>query len=330
MRKFLNDPRSAVDDALAGFAAAYPDIVRYDREHRVVVRAGGPVPGKVGIISAGGSGCEPLHNGFVGHGMLDAACPGEIFTSPVPDQLLAASAFADSGAGVLQVVLNYPGEVMNFKLVALDTADQGALVESVRVNDDVAISDPARRRGLAATVVVEKLAGAAAERGEPLDLVARVARRANERARSFGVALSSCTPPAIGRPIFDLPDGEIEVGVGISGEPGHRRAEIRSARELAELMLDPVLADLRPARGADVLLLVNGLGGTPAMELFTLHGAFDELLREAGLRPVRRLVGNYVTSLDQLGAAVTVVELDDEMTALWDAPVLTSALRWGL
>ncbi len=329
MRKFINEPINAVRDALDGFAAAHPDLVRFDRESRVMVREDAPVPGKVGLISAGGSGCEPLCNGFVGLGMLDAACPGEIFTSPVPDQLTAAMQAADSGAGVFQVVLNYPGEVMNFKLVALDSADEGMAVESVRINDDVAIPDPARRRGLGATVLVAKIAGAAAERGDDLRSVAAIGRRVNDRSRSFGVALSSCTPPLIGRPIFDLPDGEIEVGVGISGEPGIRREALRSARELAAVMLEPVLDDLAPAPGAEVLIVLNGLGGTPLIELYLLYGEIEALARSRGLSPARCFVGNLVTSLDQAGASVTVLELDDELRALWDAPVRTAALRWG-
>lgn len=329
MRKFLNDPADLVRESLIGLAAAHGDLLRYDPQDRILVRADAPVAGKVGLISAGGSGCEPLHGGFVGRGMLDAACPGEIFTSPVPDQIMAATRAADGGAGVVQIVKNYPGEVMNFKLVALDFADEGMAIESVRVNDDVAVPDPTRRRGLGATVLVEKIAGAAAERGDDLQAVAAVGRRVNDRARSFGVGLSSCSPPAIGRPIFELPDGEIELGIGISGEPGARRDAMRSARELAAMMLAPVLADLCPAGGAEVLLLVNGLGGTPLIELYLLYGEIERDLREAGLTPTRSLVGNYVTSLDQAGASITVLELDDELTELWDSPVHTAALRWG-
>jgi dihydroxyacetone kinase-like protein len=329
VRKFLNDPAELVSESLAGFAAAHADLLRYDADDRIIVRRDAPVAGKVGVISAGGSGCEPLHGGFVGRGMLDAACPGGIFTSPVPDQMMAATLAADGGAGVVQVVKNYPGEVMNFKLVALDSADEGIPVESIRVNDDVAVPDPARRRGLGATMLVEKIVGAAAERGDDLQAVAALGRRVNDRARSFGIALSSCTPPALGRSIFDLPDGEIEVGVGISGEPGVRRETMRSARELAATMLEPVLGDLRPGTGADVLLLVNGLGGTPLIELYLLFAELDRLLRADGLTPVRSLVGNYVTSLDQAGASLTLLELDDELAALWDAPVRTAALRWG-
>ena len=330
MRKFLNDPADAVVESLSGFGAAHRDILRFDGEKRLIVRSGAPISGKVGLISAGGSGCEPLNGGFVGLGMLDVACPGEIWTSPVPGQLMAATALADGGAGVLQVVLNYPGEVMNFKLVALDSADDGRLVESVRVNDDVAIPDPERRRGLGATLLVQKIAGAAAERGDDLATVATIGRRVNDRARSFGIGLSSNTPPAMGRPLFELPIGEIEIGVGISGEPGIRRESMRSARELATTMVEPVLADLEPAPGADVLLLVNGLGATPTLELYLLYGEIDRELRDAGLVPTRSLVGNFVTSLDQAGASITVLELDDELTALWDAPVNTAALRWGV
>lgn len=330
MRKFLNDPSYAVAESLVGFGAAHQDILRWDPDQRIVIRADAPVPGKVGIISAGGSGCEPLNTGFVGPGMLDVACPGEIFTSPVPGQLVRATALADGGAGVFQVVLNYPGEVMNFKVVALDSVDEGRPVESVRVNDDVAIPDPERRRGLGATLLVAKIAGAAAERGDDLPTVATIARRVNDRARSFGVGLSSNTPPARGRPIFELPLGEIEVGIGISGEPGIRREPMRSARELAAMMVEPVLADLDPSPGADVLMLVNGLGGTPLIELYLLFGEVERDLRARGLALRRGLVGNYVTSLDQAGASITVLELDDELTVLWDAPVNTAALRWGM
>jgi dihydroxyacetone kinase-like protein len=329
-RKFLNDPAEVVGESLAGFAAAHRDLVRFDTRERILVRADAPVPGKVGLISAGGSGCEPLHGGFVGRGMLDVACPGEIFTSPVPGQIMAASQAADSGAGVLQIVKNYPGEVMNFRLVAMDSADEGRDVASVLVNDDVAVADPRRRRGLGATVLVEKIAGAAAERGDDLEATARIARRVVEHARSFGVGMSSCTIPATGQRIFDLPAGEIELGVGISGEPGVRRATMRSARELAAIMVDAVLSDLCPASGADVLLLVNGLGGTPQSELYLLYGQIEQRLRNHGLRPTRSLVGNYVTSLDQAGASITVLELDNELTALWDAPVHTAAMRWGV
>ena len=332
MKKFLNDPADVVTESLAGLAAAHGDLLRYDAEARIVVRAGAPVEGKVALVSGGGSGHEPLHGGFVGRGMLDAACPGEVFTSPVPDQMLAATKAVDGGAGVVHIVKNYTGDVMNFKLAAEDAADEGIAVESVLVDDDVAVKDSlytAGRRGVGATVLVEKIAGAAAERGDDVQTVAAIARRVNERARSFGVALSSCTPPAAGKTIFDLPDGEIELGIGIHGEPGRRREQIRTAREIVEVMTEAVLSDLAPADGARVLPFVNGMGGTPQIELYLLYGEVERQLRAAGLIPVRNLVGSYITSLEMAGASLTVLELDDELLSLWDAPVHTPALRWG-
>jgi dihydroxyacetone kinase-like protein len=332
LRKFLNDPEAVVRESLVGLAAAHGDLLRYDADAQIVVRAGAPVAGKVALVSGGGSGHEPLHGGFVGRGMLDAACPGEVFTSPVPDQMVAATKAVSSGAGVVHIVKNYTGDVMNFKLAAEDAADEGIEVESVLIDDDVAVQDSlytAGRRGVGATVLAEKIAGAAAERGDDLASVAGIARRVNERARSFGVALSSCTPPAAGTPIFDLPPGEIEVGIGIHGEPGRRREPIAPARDIAATMVEAVISDLQPASGSRVLTFVNGMGGTPALELYLLYGEVDRLLREAGVEPVRNLVGSYITSLEMAGASVTVLELDDELLSLWDAPVHTPALRWG-
>jgi dihydroxyacetone kinase-like protein len=332
MRKFLNDPADVVKESLAGLAAAHPSILRYDAEAQILTRADAPVSGKVALISGGGSGHEPLHGGFVGKGMLDAACPGEVFTSPVPEQMLAATKAVDAGAGVIHIVKNYTGDVMNFKLAAEDAADEGIAVESVLVDDDVAVQDSlytAGRRGVGATVLLEKIAGASAERGDDLNTVTTIARRVNDRARSFGIALSSCTPPAAGKPIFDLPEGEVEVGVGIHGEPGRRREPLRSAHELAQEMVDAVIQDLQPTEGARVLAFVNGLGATPALELYLLYGEVDRLLRGHGLQPSRNLVGSYITSLEMAGASLTVLELDDELEALWDAPVNTAALRWG-
>jgi dihydroxyacetone kinase-like protein len=331
MKKFLNDPADLVDESLTGLAAAHGDLLRYDAQARIVVRADAPVTGKVALISGGGSGHEPLHGGFVGRGMLDAACPGEVFTSPVPDQMLAATKAVDGGAGVVHIVKNYTGDVMNFKLAAEDAADDGIEVESVLVDDDVAVEDSlytAGRRGVGATVLVEKIAGAAADRGDDVEAVAALARRVNERARSFGVALSSCTPPAAAKPMFDLPDGEIELGIGIHGEPGRRREHMRTAREIVEVTLEAILSDLKPA-GSRVLAFVNGMGGTPQIELYLLYAEVDRQLREAGLEPVRNLVGSYITSLEMAGASVTVLEADDELVSLWDAPVHTAALRWG-
>jgi dihydroxyacetone kinase-like protein len=332
LNKLLNDPSQVVKESLAGLAAAHGDLLRYDADAQIVVRADAPVQGKVALVSGGGSGHEPLHGGFVGRGMLDAACPGEVFTSPVPEQMLAATKAVDGGAGVIHIVKNYTGDVMNFKLAAEDAADEGIDVESVLMDDDVAVQDSlytAGRRGVGATVLAEKLAGAAAERGDDLAAVTAVARRVNEKARSFGIALSSCIPPAAGKPIFDLPDGQMEVGIGIHGEPGRRREPVSSAHEIAETMVEAVVSDLQPAQGAKVLPFVNGMGGTPSIELYLLYGEIEAALRKAGVEPVRRLVGSYITSLEMAGASLTLLELDDELTALWDAPVHTAALRWG-
>src|SRR4051812_37961030 len=249
MRKLLNDPVEAVRESLAGLAAAHGDLLRYDAEAQILVRTDAPRQGKVALVSGGGSGHEPLHGGFVGVGMLDAACPGEVFTSPVPDQMLAATKAVDGGAGGVHLVKNYTGDVMNFKLAAEDAADEGIDVESVLIDDDVAVQDSlytAGRRGVGATVLPEKIAGAAAEGGDGVAAVAGIARRVNERSRSFGIALSSCIPPASGKPIFDLPEGEMEVGIGIHGEPGRRREPLGSAHEIAELMVEAVVSDFAP------------------------------------------------------------------------------------
>ena len=332
MRKLLNDPDSVVKESLTGLAAAHGDVLRYDAENQYVARVDAPVQGKVALISGGGSGHEPLHGGFVGRGMLDAACPGEVFTSPVPEQMLEATKAVDAGKGVVHIVKNYTGDVMNFKLAAEDAADEGIGVESVLIDDDVAVQDSlytAGRRGVGATVLAEKIAGAAAERGDDVAAVAAIARRVNERARSFGIALSSCTPPAAGKPIFDLPVGEMEVGVGIHGEPGRRREALATAHEIADLMVEAVVGELAPASGARVLPFVNGLGGTPLLELYLLYGEIERGLRAHGLEPARRLVGPFITSLEMAGASLTLLELDDELLSLWDAPVHTAALRWG-
>ncbi len=333
MKKFLNEPGDIVKESLAGLAAAHGDLLRYDEAAQIVVRSDAPVRGKVGLVSGGGSGHEPMHGGFVGRGMLDAACPGEVFTSPVPDQMMAATKAVDGGAGVVHIVKNYTGDVLNFKMAADDAADEGIEVESVLTDDDVAVQDSlytAGRRGVGATVLLEKIAGGAAERGDDLKAVAGVGRRVNERARSFGVALSSCTPPASGKPMFDLPDGEMEFGIGIHGEPGRRRGPVVSAHEIVETMLEAILSDLKPAEGAKLLAFVNGMGGTPLIELYLLYNEVDKQLRAVGLQPTRNLVGSYITSLEMAGASITLLELDDELTALWDAPVHTPALRWGV
>jgi dihydroxyacetone kinase-like protein len=333
MRKFLNDPEQLVKEALVGVELAHSDLLRFDRENQLLISKSAPRQGKVALISGGGSGHEPLHGGFVGVGMLDAACAGEVFTSPVPDQMLAATKAVDGGAGVVHIVKNYTGDVLNFKMAADEAADEGIKVEAVVMDDDVAVQDSlytAGRRGVGATVLAEKIAGAAAERGDDLAAVAGLVRHVNERARSFGIALSSCTPPASGKPIFDLPEGEMEVGIGIHGEPGRRRAPLGTASEIAELMVEAVISDLKPASGANLLVFLNGMGGTPQIELYLMFAEVEARLSKAGYKTTRSLVGSYITSLEMAGASLTVLELSDATTALWDAPVNTPALRWGV
>ena len=330
VKKFLNNPEEIVPESLAGLAAAQPDLVRVDFENQVVIRKDAPAKGKVALVSGGGSGHEPLHGGFVGLGMLDAACPGAVFTSPVPDQMLAATKAVDGGAGVIHIVKNYTGDVMNFKLAAEEAADEDIEVESVLTNDDVAVEDSlytAGRRGTGATVLVEKIAGAKAEAGGSLAEVAAVGRKVNDQARSFGVALTSCATPG-SAPTFDIGPDEMEFGVGIHGEPGRRREKIRSAAEIVAEMSEAILGDLEPASGSNVLAFVNGLGGTPAIELYVIYNELAKQLDEHGLTASRSLVGNYITSLEMAGVSITILVLDNELTELWDAPVHTPALRW--
>ncbi len=333
MKKLINDPADVVGEALRGVAAAHPQL-RVDHANKVIFRGDAPVPGKVGIVSGGGSGHEPLHGGFVGVGMLDAACAGEVFTSPVPDQILEATKGVDGGAGVLHIVKNYTGDVMNFEMAGeLAVAETGVDIATVVTADDVAVQDSlytAGRRGVGVTVLVEKIAGAAAEERRPLAEVAAIARRVSENGRSLGVALTSGTVPAVGHPTFDLPEDEIEVGIGIHGEPGRRRVPIAAAREIAELLVTPVLDDLDFTGGDGVLAFLNGMGGTPLLELYLMYGEVASLLEKAGVAVTRSLVGSYITSLDMAGCSLTLLKLDEETRRLWDAPVLTPALRWGL
>lgn len=333
MKKLINDPADVVAESLRGVAKAHPQSLRVDHENRIVYRADAPIQGKVGLLSGGGSGHEPLHGGFVGRGMLDAACAGEVFTSPVPDQMVEATKNIDGGAGVLHIVKNYTGDIMNFEMAAeLAAAETGVDVASMVVNDDVAVQDSlytAGRRGVGATLVVEKIAGAAAEELRSLAEVTAIAQRVNDNARSMGMALTSCTVPAKGSPTFNLPDTEIEIGIGIHGEPGRRRVPIASARETAEMLTEPVLADLDFTHDDGVLAFVNGMGATPLLELYLMYGEIAAILEKAGVTVVRSLVGSYVTSLDMAGCSLTVVRMDDEFLRLWDAPVVTSGLRWG-
>jgi dihydroxyacetone kinase-like protein len=333
MKKLINAPEDVVTEALEGIEAAHPDL-RVDRANKVIYRGDSPRPGKVGLVSGGGSGHEPLHGGFVGLGMLDAACAGEVFTSPVPDQMLAATKLVDGGAGVLHVVKNYTGDVMNFEMAAeLAEAETGARVVSVVTDDDVAVQDStwtAGRRGVGATVLLEKIAGAAAEQGRSLDDVAEVARTVNANSRSMGLALTSCTLPAVGHPSFDLGDDEMELGVGIHGEPGRERIPLAPARDIAAMLLEPILADLPFRSGEGVVCFVNGLGGTPLIELYVMFNEVRKIVAGHGVQIARSLVGSYITSLDMAGTSVTLLRVDDELLSLWDAPVRTPALRWGI
>lgn len=335
MKKLINDPQRVVPESVEGFVSAHADIVVAggEPEQPYVARAGGPVSGKVGLVSGGGSGHEPLHGGFVGVGMLDAAVAGAVFTSPTPDPILAATQAADGGAGVLHIVKNYTGDVLNFETAAELADAEDIAVKTVVVNDDVAVEDSlytAGRRGVAGTVLLEKIAGAAAERGDDLDAVLAVANRVNDNVASMGVALSACTVPHAGKPSFDLPDDEIEIGIGIHGEPGRRRIKAAPADEITDMLLEPVTADLGLGEGEEVLLFVNGMGGTPTSELYIVYRHARARLEGMGVTVSRSLVGNYITSLEMQGASITVLRLDDGLRELWDAPVHTAALRWGV
>lgn len=330
MKKFVNDPADVLAEALRGIQAAHPEL-RVDAENRVILRAEPTRAGKVALVSGGGSGHEPMHGGFVGRGMLDAAAAGEVFTSPTPDQVLAATQAVDAGAGVLHIVKNYTGDVLNFEMAAELAAAEGVEVESVLVADDVAVQDStwtAGRRGTGTTVILEKIVGARAEEGADLAAVADLARRVAAAGRSMGVALTSCTVPAAGRPTFELPDDEMEVGVGIHGEPGRSRVKLASAHEIAALLVDPIVHDFGEPVGPAIVLL-SGLGATPLIEQYLLYGEIAPLLAAAGVEVQRVLIGDYITSLDMAGASLTVVKADDEMLRLWDAPVVTPGLRWG-
>jgi dihydroxyacetone kinase-like protein len=331
MKKLINAPADVVAESLRGLEAAHPEL-RVDHENKVVFRADSPRPGKVGLVSGGGSGHEPLHGGFVGPGMLDAACCGEVFTSPVPDQILAATNGVDGGAGVLHIVKNYTGDVMNFEMAAELAAAEGVEVEAVVTDDDVAVQDSlytAGRRGVGVTVLLEKIVGAAADEGRDLKAVAEVARKVDANGRSMGMALTSCTVPAAGKPTFDLPDDQMEIGIGIHGEPGRRRVSVAPAREVAEMLVEPILKDLDFTGGDGVLAFVNGMGATPLLELYLMYGEVAAILQRAGVSVARSLVGPYITSLDMAGCSVTLLKMDDELVRLWDAPVNTPGLRWG-
>ena len=333
VKKLINDPRQVVADSLRGFGLAHHDLVKVHTDPDFVTRRDAPVRGKVALVSGGGSGHEPLHTGYVGRGMLDAAVPGAVFTSPTPDQILPAIQHTDAGAGVLLIVKNYTGDILNFETAAELAAAEGVEVRTVVVNDDVAVEDStytAGRRGVAGTVLVERIAGAAAERGDDLDAVTRIAERVNAQVRSMGVALTACTVPHAGEPSFTLEENEIELGVGIHGEPGRHRLAMATADAITDQLIGPVLSDLGAGEGTRVLLFVNGMGGTPLSELYIMYAHAAAVLAEQGLHVEISLVGNYITALEMQGASITVLALDDEMINLWNTPVHTAALRWGI
>jgi len=333
MKKLINDPNNVVKEELMGVALAHGDQVRVHFDPAYVVRVDAPVPGKVGIVSGGGSGHEPMHGGFVGYGMLDAACPGAVFTSPTPDQMLEATKAVNGGAGVLHIVKNYTGDILNFEMAAELAMAEGIEVESVVIDDDVAVQDSlwtAGRRGVGTTVLAEKICGAAAEAGKSLKEVADLCRKVNGWGRSMGMALTSCTVPHAGKPTFDLPEDEMEIGVGIHGEPGRKRMALASADEITEMLADPIIKDLPFEKGDKVIVMVNGMGGTPLIELYIVYRKLAEICEAHGITIARNLIGDYITSLEMAGCSITLLKADDEILGYWDAPVKTPGLRWGM
>ncbi|MEB3179418.1 MAG: dihydroxyacetone kinase subunit DhaK [Nostocaceae cyanobacterium] len=357
MKKLINKPEDFVRESLEGMVAAHPRLLKVRYDPTFVYRADAPVQGKVAIISGGGSGHEPMHSGFVGMGMLDAACPGEVFTSPTPDQMLAAAQQVDGETGILYIVKNYSGDVMNFEMATELARSEGMRVLNILIDDDIAVKDSLYtqgRRGVGTTVLAEKICGAAAEAGYDLRQIADLCRWVNLNGRSMGMALTSCTVPAKGSPTFSLGDSEIEVGIGIHGEPGRERMSIKSANEIAEMLTLSILEDtsysrtvrewdenqgewmdlelLDPAfeKGDKLLAFVNSMGGTPTSELYIIYRKLAEICQKKGLHIVRNLIGSYITSLDMQGCSITLLKLDEEMMRLWDAPVNTAHLRWGI
>ena len=332
MKKLINEPQNVVREELQGIEQAHPELVRVAYDPNFIVRADAPVQGKVALVSGGGSGHEPMHGGFVGMGMLDAACPGEVFTSPTPDQMEAATKAVNGGAGVIHIVKNYTGDVMNFEMAAELCRSEGIEVESVLVDDDVAVQDSlytAGRRGVGTTVLIEKIAGAAAEEQRPLKEVADICREVNANGRSMGMALTSSTVPAAGKPTFELGDDEMEIGIGIHGEPGRERMKLKPVSEIVEMMATTVVDDLPFAEGDDVLAFVNGMGGTPLIELYVVYNEVAKFLKGRGITIARNLIGSYITSLEMAGCSITLLKVSEELVRLWDAPVKTPGLRWG-
>ena len=333
MKKLINKPEDVVRDELQGVAHAHANLVKVHYDPNFVMRADAPVHGKVGLLSGGGSGHEPMHGGFVGMGMLDAACPGAVFTSPTPDQMLEATKAINGGAGVLHIVKNYTGDILNFEMAADLARAEGIEVEAVVTNDDVAVKDSlytAGRRGVGVTVLAEKITGAAAEAKLSLKEVADVCRKVNGQGRTMGMALTSCTVPQAGKPTFELPEDEMEIGIGIHGEPGRTRMKIKTAAEITELLATPILDDLPFKQGDEVLAFVNGMGGTPLIELYIVYNELTKICAGRGVKITRNLVGSYITSLEMAGCSITLLKLDDQLTKFWDAPVLTAGMRWGV
>ena len=333
LKKLINTPESEVKDALAGMALAHADLIRVEYDPNVIIRKDAPKKGKVGLVSGGGSGHEPMHGGYVGRGMLDAACPGAVFTSPTPDQMARATKAVDGGAGVLHVVKNYTGDIMNFEMAAELARGEGSQVNAVITNDDVAVQDSlytAGRRGVGVTVLLEKIVGGAAEAGYDLQKATELAKKVNANGRSMGMALTSCIVPAAGKVTFEIADDEMELGIGIHGEPGRERTKLKPADEIAEILTSTVVKDLPFKRGDEVLAFVNGMGGTPLIELYVVYNAVHQYLTKEGIKVSRSLVGSYITSLEMAGTSVTLLKLDAETTKFWDAPVHTPALHWGV
>jgi len=333
MKKLINKPEDVVREELEGVVVAHPDLVKVHFDPNYVVRVDAPIKGKVGLISGGGSGHEPMHGGFVGYGMLDAACPGAVFTSPTPDQMLEATKAVNGGAGVVHIVKNYTGDIMNFDMAAELAKAEGIEIESVVIDDDVAVKDSlytAGRRGVGSTVLSEKLAGAAAEQKRSLKDVADVVRKVKASGRSMGMALTSCTVPHVGKPTFDLPEDEMEIGIGIHGEPGRKRMKVKPADEIVEMMMEPIISDIPYKAGDQVLMFVNGMGGTPLIELYIVYRKAYEIATKNGLKVVRNLIGPYITSLEMAGMSITMLKMDDDLLKLWDFPVKTPGMRWGM
>lgn len=333
MKKLINNPENVVKEELQGVALAHPDLVKVHYDPNFVVRVDAPIQGKVGIVSGGGSGHEPMHGGFVGMGMLDAACPGAVFTSPTPDQMLEATKAVNGGAGVLHIVKNYTGDIMNFEMAAELARAEGIDVEAVVIDDDVAVQDSlytAGRRGVGSTVLAEKVCGAAAEQKRSLKEVVDVCNKVKEWGLSMGMALTSCTVPHVGKPTFDLPEDEMEIGIGIHGEPGRERMKVKPADEITEMLMEPIIKDLPFKSGDEILLFVNGMGGTPLVELYIVYRKAYEIAEKHGLKVVRNLIGPYITSLEMAGCSITLLKMDDDLKKLWDAPVKTPGLRWGV